>query len=237
LTEVLAADLDDRLAAEHRRAREQVVRDRAEGVQVGAGVDRLGRDDGLGGHVLRRAGQRERAGELDVSIDLELLHEAEVEQLHDVALAALRAEHDVRRLDVAVDEADRVRFGQRSARHRQDADDARGRLCSADRDDALERRAVEELHRVLEDAVVRSAVVEDRDRVRVREARRQLHLSLEAEEARLAGVIRAEELERRRSPHHSVASAVDLAHAAFADLPLDHVLAELARVPGSRCRP
>ena len=90
-------------------------------------------------------------------LDRELLDQAEVEQLHHVALAALRAEHDVGRLDVAMDQADGVGLGQRAARHRQDAHHSAGRLRAVDLDDALEGRAVEELHRVVEDAVVRCA--------------------------------------------------------------------------------
>ena len=120
-------------------------------------------------------------------IDLELFDQAEVEQLHDVALAALRAQHDVGRLDVAMDQADAMGFGQRSTDHRQDPHDSAWRLRAVDRDDALQRRAVEELHRVVEDAVVGSPVVEDGDRVGVGEPRGQLDFALETTQVDLAG--------------------------------------------------
>ena len=70
--------------------------------------------------------------------DLELLDQAEVEQLHDVTLAALRAQHDVGRLDVAMDQADGVGFGQRAADHRQDPHHSAWRLRAVDRDDPLQ---------------------------------------------------------------------------------------------------
>jgi hypothetical protein len=74
---------------------------------------------------------------------VELFHQPEVEQLHDVMLAALPAEHDVGRLDVPVNEAHRVRLTQRPAQHRQNPHDAAGSLRSVDRHDPLQRRAVE----------------------------------------------------------------------------------------------
>ena len=126
------------------------------------------------------------AGQLDVSIDLELLDQAEVEQLHDVTLAALRAQHDVGRLDVAMDQADGVGFGQRSADHRQDPHHSACRLRAVDRDDPLQGRAVEQLHRVVEDAVVGSPVVEDGDGVGVGQTRGQLDFALEATQVDLA---------------------------------------------------
>ena len=64
LVEVLAAHLDDRLAVEDIDPREQVVGDRPEGVDVGAGVDRVRLEDGLRSHVLGRADDRAGAGQL-----------------------------------------------------------------------------------------------------------------------------------------------------------------------------
>ena len=184
----------------------------------GTGVDRVRREDGLRSHVLRRADQGAGAGQLDFSIDLELFDEAEVEQLDDVTLASLRAQHDVGGLDVAMDQADGVGFGQRAAGHRQDPHHSACRLRAVDRDDPLQGRAVEELHRVVEDAVVGSPVVEDGDGVGVGQARGQLDLALEATKVDLAGPIGPQQLDRRGPPHHAVASPVDLPHSPFADL-------------------
>ena len=166
----------------------------------------------------------------DFSIDLELFDQAEVEQLHDVTLAPLRAQHDVGRLDVAMDQADGMGFGQRSANHRQDPHHSACRLRAVDRDDPLQGRAVEELHRVVEDAVVGSPVVEDGDGVGVGQTRGQLDFALETTEVDLAGPIGPQQLDRRGAPHHAVAGPVDLPHSPFADLPLEHVLAEPARL-------
>ena len=58
----------------------------------------------------------------------EALDEAEVDDLRDVGLAAALAQDDVRRLDVAVDEAERVRLGERAADLPQDVDHAARRL-------------------------------------------------------------------------------------------------------------
>ncbi len=85
---------------------------------------------------------------------------------------------------------------QRSAGHRQDAHHATRGLRAGGRDDALQVRAVEQLHRVIEDAVVGPPVVEDGDRVGVGQARGELHLALEAMDRLLAGVIAAYQLER-----------------------------------------
>src|SRR4029077_16267307 len=81
LVEVLAADLHDRLAIEDIDAREQVVRDRPDGVNVGTGVHRARIEDGLRGHVLWRTHYHAGAGQRDVSTDFKLFDEAEVEQL------------------------------------------------------------------------------------------------------------------------------------------------------------
>jgi hypothetical protein len=144
-------------------------------------------------------------------------------------LATLRTQHDVGWFDVAMDQADCVSFGECGTRHHEDPDDAALGLRTGNFDDSVEVRAVEELHRVVEDAVVGAPVVENGDRVRVGQARRQLDLAFEACEVAFASLIRAQELQGRRPAHHAVAGSVHLTHAALADLVLDDVLAELFR--------
>ena len=107
LTDVLVGDRDRALADERRPPGEQLEEHAAGGVQVGARVDRLalrllgrevlGRaDDGLGlGH--RRVGVGHRAGD------------AEVHHLD----RAVVGDHDVRGLDVAVDDAVAVAVAER----------------------------------------------------------------------------------------------------------------------------
>jgi len=128
-----------------------------------------------------------------------------------------------------VDEPDAVRLGQRARNLLQHVRDALGWLRPIELDDRLERRAIEKLHRVVEDAVRCPTVVEDRDGVRMGEACGELHLALEAQKLRLARVLGEQELDRRGPAEHRVARPVHHAHAAFADLLLERVLAELTR--------
>ena len=76
-------------------------------------------------------------------------------------------EEDVRGLEVAVDDAERVRLAQRAADL---ARDVRGALLGEVprlADGPVERVPLQVLHRHVVDVVVGPAVVEDRDRVRV----------------------------------------------------------------------
>ena len=110
---------------------------------------------------------------------VERLDEAEVEHLHHVGLAAAAVEHDVGRLDVAMDQAQRMGFVQRAADLLQDVNHAALGLRTVALDQRLQVDAVEELHRVVEHAFGRAAVVVDRDGVRVVELAGDLHFALE----------------------------------------------------------
>ena len=105
--------------------RQQEVGDGADGIQIGAAIDGVGLGDGLGRHVERRAGDRVGCRRLD-EVPTEVLHEAEVDYLDDVGLVGSLGENDVRGLDVAVDQAERMRLGERAADLREDVDRARG---------------------------------------------------------------------------------------------------------------
>src|SRR5262252_1827380 len=105
-----AADFDDGFSSKDLAACQHVVSDGAERVNVDTSVDRFGRDDGFRSQVKGRTGQRAGDGQSGVCLDGELFDEPEIEELHDVILAALLAEHDVGGLDVAVDESDTEGF-------------------------------------------------------------------------------------------------------------------------------
>src|SRR5262249_2363642 len=148
----------------------------------------------------------------------ELLDQAEVEHLDRIRDAAALAEHDVRGLDVAVDEPDPVRFAERAGDPEQDMDDATWRLCALALDQRGERDAVDELHRIVKDVVRRPSVVEYGDGVGMGEERGQLHLAFEARDRGLARPIRWEQLDRRRAAQHRMTRAMDDAHPALAEL-------------------
>ena len=167
---------------------------------------------------------------VDLPFRLEVLHEAEVHDLRDVREASPLAQDDVPRLDVAVHEPDAVGLGERLQHLAEDVHDAARRLGAVRRHQLVEAEALEVLHRVVEDAVGRAAVVEDGHGVGVAEPGRELHLALEAPKARLAHPLRLEQLDRRGAPQHGVAGPVDDPHAALAELLLERVLAQLPRV-------
>src|SRR5262249_19938354 len=156
------------------------------------------------------------------------LHEPEVEDLRDVTDRAARAEDDVRRLDVAVDEPDSVSLRERIHDLSQDVDRPGRRHRPVTLDERLQVETVAERHRVGKDPVRGPAVVEDGHGVRMSELGGELHLALEASDLLWRG--RVEELHRRRSPEHGVAGPEDLPHPAFADLLEQRVLSELTRV-------
>ena len=96
------------LGRERALARDHLEQHDADRVDVGARVDRPAADRLLGRHVVRRAD--DDVGLRGVAADVAAqAREAEVEDADVIAGAQLLADHDVRRLDVAVDDALRVR--------------------------------------------------------------------------------------------------------------------------------
>ena len=108
------------------------------------------------------------------------LDQPEVEHLGEVVLEAHPADIDVGRLDVAMHQAARVRIGQRVAHLAQQVEHAVRRQRTEFAHQRLEVAAGEQLHHVIERAVLRDAEVEDLNRVRRAQGRRRLRLTLEA---------------------------------------------------------
>ena len=149
------------VAVERRRAGERLEQHAGERVHVGPAVDvaaaRL-----LGRHVVRRA--HREAGPRQPVVGLAPLGQAEVGQERVLAAVAPGDQH-VRRLDVAVDEAVRVRDVER-ARDLATMRAARSRLERRPGQQRAEVGALDEAHGHVEDAVL-LAGVEHLDRVRV----------------------------------------------------------------------
>jgi len=210
-------DVDVRAALEGRRAGQAVVDDTCERVLVDPPVERAavdllrrqvvgGADDVLLGGQRRARGQAFRQAEVAEPV---------------VALL----DQDVRRLDVAVDQAGRVRGVQRRTHLRGDARDL-GRLLGAlIAQQGADIGPAHQLHRDVERALDVAGVV-DRDDVGMVERGGQPRFAHETL-AEVAGQARREQLERHGPPQMHVLGAVDDAHPAAAEHVLDAVARDL----------
>lgn len=132
-------------------------------------------------------------------------------------------------ISTTVDEPDPVGFFERTCGALEDVRHTRRRHATARDDHVFERRALDELHRVVEDALRSVAVVEDRDDVRVVQARSALDFVLEARLGVVGHAILTEQLHDGVAPQERVPCAIHLTHAAFTQLVEEGVLPELAR--------
>ncbi len=214
--------LRHRLALERQSPREHLVERDAEREEIRAPVDLAAREL-LGRHVRRRAEHHAGLGLRRIGD----ARDAEVRHLHGVAL---RLVHDVRGLDVAVDDAHGVRVAERIG----DALDEGEDLVRREEVRLLrvldEILALEVLHRDVAEVVL-LARVEDGDDVRVVEAPGRFRLAEEA----LLGVGELVRLEFRRERHRldrddatdlRILAAIHDAHRALAELFLHLVTPE-----------
>src|SRR5262249_22753851 len=145
------------------------------------------------------------------------LDEPEIEDLHEVPVEAVAADVDVRGLDVPVDEAALVGLGERVTGLPEDVDGALRRERAEFAPQRLAVEALEELHHVIEGAVLGRAVVVDVHGMRRAQAGRGARFPLEALQ-RIAGAsVRTDELDRSRPREQAMARLPDLAHAAAAE--------------------
>ncbi len=179
----------------------------------------LGRD--VVGAADQVAGARQRRQPL-------LAHEPEVDQQR----AAVAAQEDVRRLDVAVEDPALVRMVQRvrDLRERRGgarAVDAPGRVDeAAARDHVGERRPLDQLHREEPGAVAVADLLDVHDVV-VAQAGRRIRFAQEAlDRGGLQREVRLEDLERDELAAGATARPIDDTHPAAADLAFDHEIAE-----------
>src|SRR5262249_51061086 len=107
------------------------------------------------------------------------LHQPEVEHLRHVALSAAHRDEQVRGLQVAVYETKPVGLGQTATDLAEQVDYAPRRKRTLFANQLCQAQTLEVFHHVVERTIVRVAVVEDLDGVRVRQPRGRPHLALE----------------------------------------------------------
>ncbi len=211
------------VAGERTPSRDHLVKDDAEGEDVGARVDRLSLRL-LGGHVGDGAEQAPRLGRRGLAHHRRRigrgsgrdggaaqLGQAEVQDLR----AAVLADHDVVRLQVAVGHALPVRRGEPVGDGDPELDHAGGRQASGDL--LGERSPPDQLHREEPHASVFMQPVHRRD-VRVVERCEELRLALESREPLGVGRERGgQDLDRHLAVERGVDGFPDDAHAPFAE--------------------
>jgi hypothetical protein len=235
---------------ERRVAGEQLEQDAAEGVEVG-GLGHRRRAELLRGHVAGGADRDAAAGHPGLVGVVDDPAHAEVEHLDPAAAQ----QHDVRRLEVAVDDVDGVRGGQPVGDLRAQGRHPGHRELRVLGGQVLEQLAVEQFHReVRQAAVVDTAVDGARQVGMVGEPAHDPHLAgepvdrpevVDRVEARTVAAAQ-DQLDRHHPvrvtrPGLEVLGPVDLAHVALADgsqqpKPARHQLATHVRVHRPRPR-
>ena len=201
-------------AVERRTTRNHLVEQDAEAPEVAARVD-LEAAGLLRRHVARRAhhhpGVRAKVQPDPVRRPFRRgeLGEPEVEDLH----VAVRAHHDVVRLDVAMDEAARMRGRERTGDL--DADvDGLARRQRPPLQPLAERLALDELGHHVGPAVQFAEVVDDQNMRVVQAGRRTRFLMKAAQPVAVGRELRREELDRHRPIQLGIVREIDLAHSA-----------------------
>jgi hypothetical protein len=226
-------------APERRLAGQHLVERAAEGEEIGAGVERLP-PHLLGRHVGRRPQEPAflRGEDLEPAslrrsglLLLDELGQPEVEDL-DVPV---RADHDVRGLEIAVDHVRPVRGGQ-PIRHLGRDLERRAQRQRPARDPLLERLPFHQLHRDEDGSLVLPDLVH-RGHARVDHGRPRARLAQQAPAALLArDQLGRQHLERHRAVQPLVLGPVDDPHAARAEPLPDPVVGERASDQGIRSR-
>src|SRR5262245_58015172 len=126
-----------------------------------------------------------------------------------------------------MDKADTMRFGQRRRDLAQNVDDPAGGLRAVKSNQILQVQALEVLHCVVKDTVWRSAVIEDRNGIHVRQQARELHLALEAIKSLASRFLDGQQLHCSWAAQHGVLGPINRAHAPLAYLLEERVLSKL----------
>ena len=206
---------------------DQLVEHDAEREEIGAMVE-LEPERLLGAHVARRAEHLAELGARRGALGaraVRLGHAGDAE-IEDLGGPAAIAEHDVRRLDVAVDDAEPVGIIERAGDLGADPGDGLERHPARLAQMLVERDAVEQFHGDIGKAV-RLADVVDGDDVGVRERAGGPGLAQEAaDQADILPELGLQHLDREDAVDAGIVGAIDVRHRAFADAPLDLVTAD-----------
>jgi hypothetical protein len=202
-------------------AGQHLVEDAAKGVDVGAAVDRMALDL-LGRDVVRRANPAAGAGER--AHGAQSLRQTEVREV-DVFVLRRAGDEDVGRLNVPVDQSQRMRGVERVGDVGGDPRHPRQGHRTAI-NDVTQVRAGHEAHRQVEDAILLAAAV-DRHDVGVFERGRQSSLRLEPGDG--GGILRVlgcDDLQRHGAVEVDVDGLVDDAHPAAVEHAHDPIARE-----------
>ncbi len=168
------------LRVERRRPREHAEEDERERVEVAPPIERLSREL-LGAHVFRGPDHQPGPGHLLVG-GIHHPRHAEVDDLDEVAPVAVAPEHHIVGLEVAMDDLEVVRRGQRARDLRRDRHRPERRHRPLARQERPQRLAVHVLHRQEDQPLATLAEVVDLHHVGVRDTRRVRCLTIEAED-------------------------------------------------------
>jgi hypothetical protein len=224
----LHVELGQRLSAERLAPGERLVEDHAERPQIGACIDVARRAHLLGRHVDRRAhghgGSGEPGGLAALTLRCSELRDAEVEHLEAGQSAAVLGDEQVGRLEIAVDDASGVRFGQRLERLHGVAHHLARRHRARASEHGAEIFAVEVLHHQIGLAAIEAPHLVDPHHVLALQSGRGASLAHEALD-RLAALRhgRKQELDRPRRTELQVRGGDHHAHAAHSEDPLHAV--------------
>ncbi len=210
--------ISERLALEGQLAGQRLEDDDRQRPEVAPRIDRLDALRLLRAHVVGGAEHRPGLRVAPVDSGSRGLRDAEVEHFGDLAII-VGHEEDVVRLEVAVNDADAVRFRQRPAHLADDPQDVVGRHSADTLQTLAEIFAVEQLHRDVRRAL-KYAVIEDLDDVGTAKLGRSLCLALEARlRFRQLRDLALDELDGAGDVERQVRGEPDGPHASLTQLP------------------
>jgi hypothetical protein len=204
-----------RLARVRSLLRHQLVEDRAQGVDIGPGVERLFAPRLLGRHVRGRPQRRPRLGRRARLLQRLQLGDPEVEHLHQVGPVLAPADEQVVGLEVAVHDPSRVGGGHAPAGLRDQVGGARQRQPPVAFQQPAQALADQQLHHDVRRPVLGDAEVDGGGDVLVLQPARRRRLPLKsAEDVAALGQVPAQQLDREAAPDQRVLGFVDHRHPA-----------------------